>query len=181
MKKRKLPVSASSVACIGTCEHALRQKPQQTVAGSPPWYGKNLPPSRSTHDLEDMFWGMLSPGEMAREHLKALVRSMDPGGTGKIGLRELVTYVRSRQGTGGAGQAGRAAETSLKRQGGVIAFRMFFVDYCESRTRGRPRSDPGLRTMNHLARPCEEGALTSGCLGCDLLRPRRGVLFVFLR
>lgn len=62
-----------------------------------------------------MFWGMLSPGEMAREHLKALVKSMDPGGTGKIGLRELVTYVRSRQGSGGAGQAGKAAETSLKR------------------------------------------------------------------
>lgn len=63
-----------------------------------------------------MFWGMLSPAEMAREHLRALVKSMDPGGTGKIGLRELVTFVRARQGGGGAGKAGKAAEIGLKRR-----------------------------------------------------------------
>lgn len=62
-----------------------------------------------------MFWGMLSPAEMAREHLRALVKSMDPGGTGKIGLRELVTFIRARQGGGGAGKAGIAAEIGLKR------------------------------------------------------------------
>ncbi|CAM9603690.1 unnamed protein product [Ectocarpus sp. 12 AP-2014] len=69
----------------------------------------------STHELEEVFWGMLSPGEMAREHLRALVKSMDPGGTGKIGLRELVTFVSARQGGGGAGRAAKAAETGLKR------------------------------------------------------------------
>eukprot|EP00903_Cladosiphon_okamuranus_P007182 g6974.t1 len=69
----------------------------------------------STRDLEEMFWGMLSPAEMAREHLRALVKSMDPGGTGKIGLRELVTFIRARQGDGGAGKAGKAAEVGLKR------------------------------------------------------------------
>lgn len=75
------------------------------------------PPTRpySTRDLEEMLWGMLSPAEMAREHLRALVKSMDPGGTGKTGLRELVTFIRARQGGGGAGKAGKAAETGLKR------------------------------------------------------------------
>lgn len=52
---------------------------------------------------------------MAREHLRALVKSMDPGATGKIGLRELVTFVSARQGGGGAAKAGKAAETGLKR------------------------------------------------------------------
>lgn len=69
----------------------------------------------STHELEEMLWGMLSPPEMAREHLRALVKSMDPGGTGKIGLRELVTFIRARQGRGGAGKAGKAVEIGLKR------------------------------------------------------------------
>lgn len=64
---------------------------------------------------------MLSPGEMAREHLRALVKSMDPGATGKIGLRELVTFVSARQGGGGAGKATKAAETGLKR----CAFNIF--------------------------------------------------------
>lgn len=58
---------------------------------------------------------MLSPGEMSREHLRALVKSMDPGATGKVGLRELVTFVSARQGGGGAGKAAKAAETGLKR------------------------------------------------------------------
>ncbi len=58
---------------------------------------------------------MLSPAEMAREHLKAVVKSMDPGRTGKIGLRELVTFVRARQGGGGATKAAKAAEMDLKR------------------------------------------------------------------
>lgn len=63
-----------------------------------------------------MFWGMLLPGEMAREHVNAVVKSMDPGATGKVGLRELVTFVRARQGGGGS-NAGRAAETALRRCG----------------------------------------------------------------
>lgn len=71
-------------------------------------------PRRSTHDLVEIFWGMLSPGEMAKEHLEAVVKSIDPEGTGKVGLRELVTFVRSRQG-GGAGNAGKAAEKGLRR------------------------------------------------------------------
>lgn len=68
----------------------------------------------STHDLEEIFWRMLSPGEMAREHLRAVVKSIDPGGTGEIGLREVVTFVRARQG-GGACKAGKAAEIGLRR------------------------------------------------------------------
>lgn len=77
---------------------------------------------RSTHDLEEMFWGMLLPGEFAREHLKAVVNSIDPGGTGKVGLRELVTFVRARQG-GGAGNARKNAETALRRWAYRLAWR----------------------------------------------------------
>lgn len=68
----------------------------------------------SLHDLEEIFWGMLSPGEMARNHLKTVVKSIDPGETGKVGLRELVTFIHTRQG-GGKGNAGKAAETGLRR------------------------------------------------------------------
>ena len=68
----------------------------------------------STHDLEEMFWGMLSPGEMARNHLKTVVKSIDAGETGKVGLRELITFMHTRQG-GGKGIAGKTAETGLRR------------------------------------------------------------------
>ena len=70
--------------------------------------------ARSTHDLEELFWGMLSPGEMARNHLKTVVKRIDPGETGKVGLRELVTFFHTRQG-GGKGNAGKTAETGLRR------------------------------------------------------------------
>lgn len=69
----------------------------------------------STHELEEMFRGMLSPGEMTRGQLRALVKSMDPGATGIVGLQELVTFGRARQGGGGKGKARKAAEMSLKR------------------------------------------------------------------
>lgn len=70
---------------------------------------------RSTHDLEEMLRGLLLPGELAREHIKALVKSMDPGQTGLVGLRELVTFVRARQGGGSAINAGKTAEAALRR------------------------------------------------------------------
>lgn len=57
---------------------------------------------------------MLSRGELAREHVKIIVKSIDAGGTGKVGLRELVTFVRARQGSG-VGKVGKAAETQLRR------------------------------------------------------------------
>lgn len=69
----------------------------------------------STHDLEEMFWGMLSPGELSREHLKILIKSMDPGATGKVGLRELMTFVKARQGSGGVGNDSKKAESGLLR------------------------------------------------------------------
>lgn len=40
---------------------------------------------------------------------------MDPEATGKIGLRELVTFVRARQGWGAGKKAGKAAEDGLRR------------------------------------------------------------------
>lgn len=77
-------------------------------------FSRILPPC-STHDLEEMFWGMLAPGEMSHVHLKTLVKSMDPEGTGRVGLRELVTFVRARQGGGATGSGAKKAETGLIR------------------------------------------------------------------
>lgn len=69
----------------------------------------------STLDAEEMFLGMILPGELSREHLRVVVGSMDPEATGKIGLRELVTFVRARQGWRPGKKAGKAAEDGLRR------------------------------------------------------------------
>lgn len=58
---------------------------------------------------------MLSPGELSQEHIKRVVKSMDPERTGKVGLRELVTFVRARQGAAAAESTMKKAETCLRR------------------------------------------------------------------
>lgn len=69
----------------------------------------------SIKELEEMLWSMMSPGELRRDHLKIIVKSMDPEDTGKVGLKELVAFVRARQGTSGSGTAAKQAETGLLR------------------------------------------------------------------
>lgn len=69
----------------------------------------------STQDLEEALWAMLSPGELSREHLRAVIEGMDPQRTGKVGLREVVTFVRARQGRVAGRDAARRAEAGLLR------------------------------------------------------------------